>query len=138
MATFNLSILASDRPFYEGPCESLIVPTNTGQYGILANHSNTISAISPGTLLFRVKKGEEMRPAAVSGGLVKIEDNNVLVLVDTAERPEDIDENRARIAADNAREEMLQKLSNREYRNAQAHLARAFSRLKVKNNYGRK
>lgn len=138
MSSFNLSILAADCPFYEGSCESLIVPTLHGQYGIMAHHSNMISAVVPGTLLFRSKPGEEMQAAAVSDGLVKIEDNNVLVLVDTAERPDEIDENRAKLAADNAKEEILQKRSIKEYRSAQAHLARAVSRLRVKQNYGHK
>ena len=138
MSTFNLSILAADCPFYEGPCESLVVPTSSGQYGILAHHSNMISAIIPGTLTFRTENGGEMQVASVSNGLVKIEDNDVLVLVDTAERPEEIDENRARLAADQAREEMLQKRSIQEYRAAQAHLSRALARLRVKRNYGNK
>ena len=135
---FNLSILAADCPFYEGKCESLIVPTPNGQYGILSNHSNMISAVVPGTLLFRINKGEEMHATAVSDGLVKVENNNVLVLVDTAERPDEIDEARARLAADRAKEEILQKRSINEYRLAQATLARAVSRLRVKKNYDRK
>ena len=34
--TFQVHILAADRPFYVGPCESVILPTVDGQYGILA------------------------------------------------------------------------------------------------------
>ena len=61
-----------------------------------------------------------------------MEDNDVLVLVDTAERPEEIDANRARRAADQAREALLQKKSIQEYRTAQTNLARALNRLKVR------
>lgn len=73
--------------------------------------------------------------AAVSAGLIKVENNEVLILVDSAERPEDIDVNRARRAADEAKEAMLQKKSIQEYRSAQTRLARAISRLRVKSNY---
>ncbi|MBO5353045.1 MAG: ATP synthase F1 subunit epsilon [Lachnospiraceae bacterium] len=131
MEQFKIHILASDNAFYEGPCESLIVPTIRGQYGILAGHSNLISAVAPGKLVFRVPGGGE-QVAAVSAGIVKVEKNEVLVLVDTAERPEEIDENRARRAAEEAKEAMLQKRSIQEYRSAQMHLARALNRLKVK------
>ena len=131
MREFNIHILASYNVFYEGPCESLVVPTIRGQYGIWAGHSNLISAVAPGKLTFRVSGGEE-QVAAVSAGIVKVENNEVLVLVDTAERPEEIDENRARRAAEEAKEAMLQKRSIQEYRSAQAHLARALNRLKVK------
>lgn len=94
MKQFNIRILAADHVFYEGPCESLNVPTTHGLFGILANHSNIISAIVPGKLSFRIP-GEENQYAAVSEGLLKVENNEVLVLVDSAERPEEIDANRA-------------------------------------------
>ena len=99
--------------------------------GILAHHSNMIAAVVPGELRFQ-PADEPLRTAAVSSGLVKIEDGEVLLLVDTAERPEDIDANRARRAADAAKEELLQKKSLQEYKSAQANLARALSRLRVK------
>lgn len=133
MGTFQVFILAADCAFYEGPCESLVVPTLQGQYGILPNHSNMISAVIPGTLTYKLP-GSPEKQAAVSAGLVKVENDEVLVLVDSAERPEDIDENRARRAADGAKEAILQKKSIQEYRSAQANLARAISRLRVKSN----
>lgn len=90
MNSFRVHILAADHTFYDGPCESLIIPAPDGQYGIWAGHANTICATVPGTLYLRVPGGEEQL-AAVSSGVVKIEDNDVLVLVDSAEHPEDID-----------------------------------------------
>lgn len=134
MSSFQVFILAADNVLYEGPCESLIVPTLEGQYGILANHSNMISAVVPGELSYRVP-GETEQFAAVSAGLVKVENNEVLVLVDTAERPEDIDANRAKRAADEAKEAILQKRSIQEYRSAQANFAREINRLEVKRRY---
>ena len=132
MNCFNVHILAASHTFYEGECESLVVPTPHGQYGIMAGHSNTISAVVPGKMLYRIP-GQTTKIAAVSSGLVKIENNEVLVLVDSAERPEDIDALKARQAADAAKEAMLQKQSIREYHSAQMTLARAVARLRVKN-----
>lgn len=129
--TFRLHILAPDKPFYDGECISLVLPTVDGKYGIMANHSNTIAAIVTGELSYRTPDGKE-RFAAVSEGMVKIEDNDVLVLVETIERPDEIDINRARAAADAAREAMLQKLSKREYLTAKITLAKAVNRLNVK------
>ena len=45
MRTFQLHILAADRVFFEGECESVVVPTASGQYGVQAHHSNMIAAI---------------------------------------------------------------------------------------------
>ncbi len=132
--TFELHILASDRPFYEGECESVIIPTSSGQYGIMARHRNMISALVPGTLTYKLP-GEEARIASVSSGLIKVEDNHVLILVDSAERPEEIDINLALKAADEAREAILQKKGIEEYKSAQIRLARAVGRLKVRHAY---
>ncbi len=134
MSLFYLSVLAADKKFYQGECESLVLPTTEGQYGILAHHSNMIAAVVPGQMMFRTPDHVEQH-VVVSEGIVKVEDNDVLVLVDTIERPEEIDENRARQAADEARERMLQKRNIAEYRSAQAQLTRAMSRLKGRSNY---
>ena len=64
--------------------------------------------------------------------MVTIVKNEVRVLVDSVERPEEIDAARARREADEAREAMLQKKSRQEYQLAQATLARAMNRLRVK------
>jgi F-type H+-transporting ATPase subunit epsilon len=135
MSVFNINILAADDPYYKGPCESLIVPSLEGKYGIMANHCNMIIAVVPGAMFFRIP-GKEFEVVAVSHGLVKVENNDVLVLVDSIERPEDIDANRARRAADAAKEAILQSRSLQEYRAAQAGLARALNRLRVKGSYG--
>lgn len=130
MNTFELHILAAERSFYEGPCESLILPTTEGMYGIQANHINMIAGVIPGEITYRLPGGTD-KHAACSRGMVKVEDNVVTVLVDTAEHPEEIDVNRAQRAADQAKEEMLKKKSRQEYMKAQMELARATSRLKV-------
>ena len=69
---------------------------------------------------------------------MKVEEGEVLVLVDSALRPEDVDEARQRRIADEAKEALLQKKSIEEYHAAQARLARALARLKVKSKYGRR
>ncbi len=135
MEAFQVHILAADRTFYDGPCVSLTVPTSDGEQGILAHHSSMIAAVVPGTLRYQIP-GEAAAVAAVSMGMVKVENNEVLVLVDSAERPEEIDEARARREADEAKEALLQKKSRQEHQMAQATLARALNRLRVKSQGG--
>ncbi len=135
MDTFQVHILAADRTLYEGPCVSLTIPASDGERGILAHHASMMAAIVPGMVCWQ-QPGERMQLAAVSPGMVKVENNEVLVLVDSAERPEEIDEARARREADQAREAILQKKSRQEYQLAQATLARALNRLRVKGGSG--
>ena len=131
MKTFQVSILVAERPFYQGPCLSLRVPASDGEYGILADHRNMIAALVPGTLKFQGPDGGE-QIAAISKGLVKVEGGQVLILADTIERPEEIDANRARREAEEAREVLLQKASLQSHHAAQAQMARALNRLRVK------
>ena len=131
MEAFRVHILAADQNFYEGPCVSLTIPTSDGEQGILAHHSDMIAAILPGTLRYQTPEGP-VQLAAVSSGMVKIEKNDVLVLVDSVERPEEIDAARAQREIDESREAMLQQKSRQEYQLAQATLARAMNRLRVK------
>lgn len=131
MEVFQVHILAADRNFYEGPCVSLTIPAIDGELGILAHHNDMIAAIKPGMLRYQTPDSPA-RLAAVSSGMVKVEKNDVLVLVDSVERPEEIDAARARREADEAREALLQQKSRQEYQLAQASLARAMNRLRVK------
>lgn len=131
MTAFSLTILAAEKPFYEGECTSLVLPTVDGLYGIQARHSNMIAPVIPGELKITMPDGESIL-AAVSGGLVKVESGSVLILADTVELPDEIDENRARYAAECAKEAILQKKSIQDYYNAQAKMARALNRLRVK------
>ena len=131
MNTFTLHLLGADRLFYEGQCYSVTVPASDGQYGVLSGHANLITAIVPGELTFTVP-GDEPVTVAVAAGIMKVEDNDVLILVDSVLRPEEIDADRAREEAAAAREALMQKKSRQEYRSAQAQLARAVTKLKVR------
>lgn len=131
MDVFKLVVLAAEKPFFEGECISLVFPTVDGQYGIQAKHSNMIAAIVPGELRITTPTGLQAI-AAVSEGLIKVENGQVLLLVDTAERPEEIDVNQAKHSIEQAKEAILQKMSIQDYHAAQAKMARALSRLRVK------
>ena len=130
MSTFWLKIVASDHIFYNGNCETLVVPAHDGEMGILPHHEAMILAVQEGELRFRVSGETQWREATVGRGIVQVANNRVTMLVDTAERPEDIDEVRAREALERAEEQLRQKQSLREFKMTQASMARALSRLK--------
>lgn len=132
MKLFPLKILSPHHPFYEQDCAYLEFPTTDGQYGIQANHSNLIAALVPGMVRIKDENGVD-HIAAVSGGLIKVEKGSVLIMADTIERLEDIDISRNEAEAERAHEALLQKKSIQEYHIAEAQLARAMNRLKVKN-----
>ena len=131
MDTFGLKIIASDKVFYEGRCRKLIVPAPDGEKGILPNHENMVIAIAVGTAKVQLAGEDEWRDLAVGTGFAEIVNNRVTLLVDTAERPEDIDVRRAQEQQERAQEQMRQKQSIQEYYHTQASLARAMTRLRV-------
>ena len=134
MNEFQCIIASSDKIFYDGPCLSLVVPAWDGEYAFMAKHQECVAAVSIGTL--RVKKPDGTVVLGVCGlGLVCFEKNRAVVLVDTIERPEDIDEVQARRAKEQAEEELKEAKSQQEYNASQAALARAIYRLSARGKY---
>ena len=141
MATFKLHFMASDHMVYEGDAESVSVMTTEGSIGILAYHSNLIMAVVPGIVEY-VPAGEGAAASGMTGkqisvvsdGLLKVENNDVMILVDTAENPEEIDEARAKRAEEKAREDLKRANSYRDVALASAELSRALSRIKASKN----
>ena len=133
MSSFDLKVIASDKVFYSGKCECIIVPALDGELAVMAHHQKMVVATKVGEIRFREPDSEEWRRAVVGIGFVHIADNRVTMLVDTAERPEDIDAVRAREALERAQEQLRQKQSIQEYHVSQASLTRAMYRLKRSN-----
>ncbi len=130
MDTFGLKIIASDKVFYEGRCRNLIIPAPDGEVGLLPHHENMVIAVEVGIARMEVEEGK-WNEIAVGTGFAEIVNNRVTLLVDTAERPEDIDVRRAQEQKERAEEQMRQKRSIQQYYHTQASLARAMNRLRL-------
>ena len=135
MNTFNLKIIASDKVFYSGKCGIIVVPALDGEIAIMSHHEDMVIATKEGEVRFKEKEEEDYPRAVVGIGFVHIANNRVTMLVDTAERPEDIDRVRAEQALERAKEQLRQKQSIQEYHVSQASLARAILRLKEAGKY---
>ena len=129
MDNYRLQIMASDHMVFDGDAQSVSLPTTEGSIGILAHHSNIIMAIVPGEITYRAADGRE-ETVIVSDGLLKVENGEAMILVDTAERPDEIDEARAQRAEERAREELKRANTNRDIALASAELSRAMNRIK--------
>ena len=128
--TFYLRIVSAKKIFFSGRCVSIIVPVADGQEEILAHHENMVIATSIGEIRITTSKGEQV-VGVVGEGFVQIVNNRVVLIVDSAEKPEDIDRVRANEAKIRAEERLRQKESLKEYKQSEASLARALTRLKV-------
>ena len=135
MNTFSLKEIATDKVFYDGKCTALIIPALDGEREILAHHENMVIATKEGEVRCRTDESSDWKKAVVGVGFVHIANNRVTMLVDTAERPEDIDAVRAKQAYERAVEQLRQKQSIQEYHMSRASLARAMARLKEAGKY---
>lgn len=129
MATFYLEVVTPERKFFEGQAEMIIVHTPEGEMGILKDHEPAVVAVTTGDI--RINADGNWKIAATSDGFMEITHEKAILLVDTAEWPEEIDINRAKAAKERAEERLQQKLGYQEYIRSQASLARALARLKV-------
>ena len=91
---YNLRIIAADRVFYEGPCLSLIVPAFDGEKEVLAHHESMVIAVTDGEMRYKTKDGT-WHIGYVGRGFVQIANNRVILLTESAEKPEEIDVRRA-------------------------------------------
>ena len=128
---FFLRVIAAEKVFYTGYARNLIIETLDGQISFLAHHQEMMAALNPGELQIQDEEGKWIRVIAGCGSMV-FANNRATVLVETCERPEEIDRRRAEEALERAKERMRQKQSQREYYMTQAAMARALSRLSLK------
>lgn len=107
MKYFTVDILTPSKIIAKGiPAESLLVPTIRGQINVLENHTHIVTKLSPGTLSVFGGADYADRHFAVSSGVCKILENNVIIMSNTAEENTDVDVERAKLALKNAEDKL--------------------------------
>lgn len=102
MSTFHLKIIAYDKIFYDDEAASVVLPAIDGEVQILTNHEECVVALKEGEVRIGTTDGK-MIPAVCGSGFAEVNsDNQVEILVDTIERPEEIDVRRAKEAKERA------------------------------------
>lgn len=127
--TIKFSIITPDKVFLNNEADEIILPTNTGQMGILTGHAPLITALDVGVLLFRSNK--KWISLALMGGFALIQENNLTVLVNEAESANTINLEDAQRALEKARQQLVQATNQKEKVSAQFSLKRAQARFQV-------
>ena len=125
----KFSIITPDRIFLNGEAEEIILPTNTGQMGILRGHAPLITALDIGVFLYRSQK--TWTPLALMGGFALILRDNITLLVNEAENSSTIDLKLSKAELDSAREHYLQAVNPKQKVSANFALKRAQARYQV-------
>ncbi len=126
----TLEIVTPERMAFSGNVEEVTIPGTEGEFGVLRGHEALLSSVDIGQLNFT--RNNKKVYFAVNTGYAEVTSNKVTILIETAERSDQIDVNRARKAKDNA-EDRLAKIAkdNEEYEKMSAALARAITRISV-------
>lgn len=127
--TMHVEVVTAERELYNGEADMLIAPGSEGQLGILPRHAALLTTLKVGEMLIRLDDAEE--PLFVSGGFLEVSNNSVIVLAETAERAEEIDQARAEEARRRAQEDLQQARSDVERAELEAALERAVARLHI-------
>ena len=107
----------------------LTVPTVDGEISILPNHVNLLTKIAAGEMVIRNSSKTDL--FAITGGFLEILDNHVNVLADYAIRADDIEIAKVEEAKERAQKAMKEKLTEEDFRVANAELAKSLLQLKV-------
>ena len=125
----TLNILTPQSRVYSGESDEVIVPTVSGEIGILPNHVSLLTQILPGEL--RVKSGGKTNSFAILGGYLEVNNNQVNVLGDYAVRAEDIEVAKAEQAKAKAEKLMSEKVSLEDLATLRGELVKSILQLKV-------
>jgi F-type H+-transporting ATPase subunit epsilon len=127
--TLQICIMTPDRIFWNDSAEEIILPTNTGQMGVLSNHASLITALDLGVTLIRSKS--EWIPIALMGGFALIKQNQVTILVNDAESVKTIEPEQAELAFQQAKEKLEQAQGEKQRVEATGVFKRARARYQV-------
>ena len=92
----NVKVITPDKTVWDDKVEEVVLPSTTGQLGILSGHAPLLTALEIGVL--RVRPGKEWKNIALMGGFAEVENDEIKILVNGAELGDNIDRNEAQTA----------------------------------------
>ena len=131
MGKLHLEVVTPEKVTVSQEVEMVVAPGALGEFGVLEGHVAFLSGIVPGEL--RYASGGQTEHLAVAAGFAEVFSNRVSVLVDAAEKAQEIDVERARRAMERAKERLAMDRATEEidFIRAEVALKRAIARIKV-------
>ncbi len=129
----TVRVITPDKTVWDGDVQEIILPSTSGQLGILAGHAPLLTALDTGVI--RVRPDKDWKSIAVMGGFAEVEQDEIKVLVNSAEAGDNIDKEAAKQEYNNAQsrleeankggEPMEQMKASNAYKKARARLQAA-------------
>jgi len=112
---FSLQILSLAGELWNGEVREVSMPGSNGRFGVMARHAPLLGTLREGMVSVYPLTAEPPLHVYVSGGYVEVQPGKVIVMADLALRSDDLDEARARVAAEAARSPMAQAFTDEDY-----------------------
>lgn len=109
--------------------DEVVIPGSQGYFGVLPGHAPLLATLGVGELTYR--QGTAQFHLALTGGFAEVRNDKVIVLAENAERPDEIDRDRALRAKERAEHRLTGREGDIDFARAQAALARSLIRLQV-------
>ncbi len=123
MATIHVDVVSAEEQIFSGEAKFVALPGESGELGILPNHTPLITRIKPGAVRIQRADNAQEEFVFVAGGLLEVQPGKVTVLADTAIRGKDLDEAKALEARALAEEAMKNAKSDIDFAKAQGEFA---------------
>lgn len=127
MDELMLKIVTPDRIVFDDSIQMLIARSKNGDFAILKNHVPMIASLDIRYL--KIKKNDEFKYAAIAGGYLTFNDNQIVIISDAVEFRDEIDKNRAILAKERAEKRIKEAKDSFEIDKAELDLKRAINRL---------
>jgi F-type H+-transporting ATPase subunit epsilon len=127
--TLNLRVMAPNRIVWSSEAQEIILSTNSGQIGILPNHAPLLTALDIGVMKVRINS--IWSTMALMGGFAMIENNQLTILVNEAEKASEIDLEEAQQTFDLAQQSLDQATGRKQTIEANLAFQRAKARLEA-------
>ena len=127
--TLKIRVIAPDKIVWDAEAEEIILPSSTGQLGILTGHIPLLTALDIGVMRVRINK--EWKPIILLGGFAEVQNDDVTILVNGAEEISDLDVEKAKEDLEKATNALEKSETNKEKIEATQLIRKAKARLQA-------
>ncbi len=126
----TLEVVTPEKMVFSGKVEEVLIPGTEGEFGVLLGHEPFLTSVDIGELYFLA--GGKKTHYAVNTGYAEITGSKITVLIETAERADAIDKDRANKAKETATAGLSQLTKEHDdYEKMRLALTRAINRISV-------
>jgi F-type H+-transporting ATPase subunit epsilon len=93
--SLNVRVITPDRVVWDANADEIILPSSSGQLGILVDHAPLLTALEIGVM--RLKAEDKWTSIVLMEGFAEVENNKVTILCNGAEEGRTIDRSLAQV-----------------------------------------